>query len=586
MKPLRKNIARLGSAIRTAFRSGIRTTIEAVYRSLCEKRNYSRWLEKFGSLDEGGRQQIRAQIEAFQDKPLISVLLPVFNVDEKWLRLCIDSVLKQVYTNWELCIADDCSPGPHVRRVLKEYEATDKRIKLVYRETNGHISAASNSALELAAGEFAVLLDHDDELSEDALFWVANELNEFPGTMMLYSDEDLIDEKGRRFAPKFKPDWSRDLFYSINIITHLSAYRTSLLRDMGGFRMGFEGSQDYDLALRVIEKIDDQTDIRHIPRILYHWRAIRGSVAHSGGEKPYAHERAREALREHFKRIGKNVTVTETTDDLHRVQYKLPDRPPKVSLILMAYDAETGLKRAAEYSRLTRYPDLEIVLITQNSSTSDHANELTFVQDPGTGEASALNLAADKSRGEVLCFADIKLLPRSDDWLRELAGFAIQNEIGAVGGKVLSQNETVLGSGLVLGAGGTAGTAHKDFPGTAPGNMARNRLSGNYSAVSVSCMAVRRGVFDDIGGFDDENLPNNLFDADFCLRLGGKDRRIVFTPYAELIQRGSETVTDHENRVTAAELSYFGDRWSDIIRNDPFYNPNLSKKDAGFSIDV
>ncbi len=585
MRSIGENSKQAASAIRTVFRSGVKTALTAFFRKLREKRNYRKWVEKFGVIDALQRQQFRDKIDTFENEPLVSILLPVYNVDERWLRLCIESVFKQIYTNWELCIADDHSTKPHVRRVLGEYAAKDERIKVVFRETNGHISAASNTALDLATGEFTVLLDHDDELSEDALFWVACELEKFPETMMIYSDEDLIDEKGRRFDPKFKPDWSRDLFYSVNIITHLSAYRTSLLRDCGGFRLGFEGSQDYDLALRVIEKISERK-IRHIPRILYHWRVIRGSVAYGGGEKPYAHERAREALRSHFERIGKTVTVTETANDLHRVRYQLPEKLPKVSLILTSDEAAIGLKRAAEYLRLTQYPNFEIVLIAKKEQVdgSDAClNNVKLIVNPKAHKAEALNLAAEKSEYEILCFADHNLLPQSSDWLTELVSFAIQEEIGAVGAKVLTENETVAGTGLIIGANGIAGVAHEGFPRNSPGNMSRNRLVGNYSAVSVACLAVRRKLFNLFEGFDSENLPNNFFDADFCLRLGEKGFRIVFTPNAELIQFSAEKRSNHS---TASERTFFYKKWDGIIARDQFYNPNFSKKDASFSIDI
>src|SRR5215213_2402536 len=299
--------------------AGIAKRIAWNKKKAAERRAYARWLQLHGSPSEQQRSEMRSRTNEFASRPLISVLLPVYNVDEKWLRLCIDSVLSQIYENWELCIADDHSSRPHVHRVLDEYAARDQRVKVIYRSENGHISAASNSALALAKGDFVVLLDHDDQLSPDALFWVANELNVFPETAMIYSDEDMIDTRGQRSQPKFKPDFSHDLLYSLNLVTHLSAYKTELVRSIGGFRTGFDGSQDYDLALRIVEQIGDH-QIRHIPRVLYYWRAIAGSVALSSDEKPYAHERARAAIREHFERTGKAARVTRGLSQFHRVQ--------------------------------------------------------------------------------------------------------------------------------------------------------------------------------------------------------------------------------------------------------------------------
>ena len=204
---------------------GVKTRVNEKYLSNEQKR-YKKWVKKFDKLTETDYQLIKSQLESFPAKPLISIVLPVYNIDEKWLRLCIESVRCQIYQNWELCSAVDRSPNSHIRKVLEEYQNKDSRIKVIFRETNGHISAASNSALEIATGDFSVLLDHDDELSEHALYFIVRELNLFHETQMIYSDEDLIDEKGRRSDPKFKPDWSRDLFYSLNLITHLSAYKT------------------------------------------------------------------------------------------------------------------------------------------------------------------------------------------------------------------------------------------------------------------------------------------------------------------------------------------------------------------------
>lgn len=529
-----------------------------------EARKYQKWLEKFGTLTDEKRAEIRREIENFTEKPLISVVLPVYSVDEKWLRLCVESVLAQLYENWEFCIADDCSPSPRVRQVLEEYAAKDERVKLIFRAENGHISAASNSALALAAGKFTALLDHDDELSEDALFYVAKEINDFPACAMIYSDEDLIDESGRRFSPKFKPDFSRDLMYSLNLITHLSVYRTDILRKIGGFLLGAEGSQDYDLALRVFEEIDENR-IRHIPRILYHWRVIQGSVAYSLDEKPYAHERARDAIRAHLARAGKSATVSEAILNLHRVRYDLPENLPKVSLILSA--SEDFQKDKEFFERETVYENLEII-------------------ESETETAESLNRAVSASSGEILCFLNANLKPPAKDWLAELVAFAIQKEIGAVGAKILEKNETVLHGGLVIGTTETVSAAHRGFPCGAGGNFLRLQVVNNFSAVSVSCLCVRKSLFETVGGFDAENFPKHFFDADFCLKLREKNYRIVFTPYAELQKINDAARLNLEFAPREEEKKNFAERWREVCARDPFYNPNLSKKDGSFSINV
>jgi glycosyltransferase involved in cell wall biosynthesis len=546
--------------------AGIAGGFREIARRRREERKYQRWIE-LHKITGKEREEIRAQIGGFARRPLISVILPVYNVEEKWLRLCLESVLRQLYENWELCIADDKSPGAQVRQILEEYAAKDERIKVIWRETNGHISAASNSALELATGEFCVLLDHDDELTEDALFYVAKELNEFPETAFVYSDEDMIDERGKRYYPKFKPDFSRDFFYSLNLVTHLSAYRTDILRKIGGFRVGLEGSQDYDLALRFIEQISERR-IRHIPKILYHWRAIAGSVALSSDEKPYAHERARQALREHFERTGKTASVTRGLAQFHRIRYDLPETPPRVSLILFANDEfETAKKAVGNFLAETDYQNLEIIP----------------AKTEALSKAERLNQTVLQATGEILCFIDARLRPLSKDWLKELASFAIQEEIGAAGGKILARDATIQSAGSVIGFDGLSGAAFRGLSRETDRNLFRAQVINNFSAVAVDCLAVRRELFDAAGGFDAENLPDSLFDADFCLKLREMDLRIVFTPYAEFIQLEK---SDSPVKPGLAEGEFFRQKWSSVIERDPFYNPNLSLAGETFTIKI
>ncbi|MCD9187105.1 MAG: glycosyltransferase [Pyrinomonadaceae bacterium] len=545
---------------------GIEQQLKSLLFEFRESRNYQKWI-KLNQINDAKRAEIKREIQNFSHQPLISIILPVYNVEEKWLSICVDSVTNQLYEKWELCIADDKSPGAHIRKVLDEYSKKDKRIKVVFRDENGHISAASNSALKLAAGEFCVLLDHDDELTEDALFYVAKELNNFPETEMIYSDEDMIDENGKRYEPKFKPDFSRELFYSLNLITHLSAYKTQVLRKMGGFRIGAEGSQDYDLALRAIELIPEK-NIRHIPRILYHWRAIRGSVALSGDEKPYAHERAREAIRLHLERIGRRAKVVRSIWNYHRVIYDLPENLPKIGLIFYSENELDSAKETIEKIR----------------SETDYENlETIFIEN---ADAEKLDSAVSKTTGEILCFVDANLKPLTRDWLKEVVSFAVQDEIGAVGARIIDSEKTVLQGGLIMGTNETVSAAHRGFLVDKLGNIGRNMLTGNFSAVSISCLCVKRNLFEEAGGFDFRNLPKRFFDADFCLKLREKGLRIVFTPYARMIRTDKQKRLNFEQNPTAGETEFFTKKWQKICENDPFYNPNLSKKDGSFSIEI
>ncbi len=596
---LRHNIQTALHILNTYGISGLEAYVRYKHFKIRQKLAYRKWVKQVDTVRDEDREALRRSIDEFPRKPLISIILPVYDVDEKWLRKCIDSVRAQLYDNWELCIADDFSLLPHVRQVLEGYRDSDERIKVAFRTTNGHISAASNTALELVTGKFTVLLDHDDELSEDALFYVVKEINEHPDVRMIYSDEDLIDTKNRRSGPKFKPDWSRDLFYSANLITHLSCYETSLLREIGGFTIGLEGSQDYDLALRAIEEISE-SQIRHIPRILYHWRVLESSVASSGDAKPYAHQAARDAIASHLKRTGKEATVSQTVHNLHRVNYVLPDDPPKTSLILSsAGDFDFTLRSIKTFAKKTAYRALEIIIVCPEkgkgvlekmileSGLHELNRSFSEIKVLGTklqNESEMLNLAVSNATGDVICFADLNLEPVDEGWLDELVSFAVQEEIGAVGAKLLNKNGTVLHGGLLIGVGGAVGIAHHGIPAEADGNITRTRLIGNFSAVSVSCMAIRKKLFDENQGFAGESFPNRLFDADLCLRLGKRKLRTVWTPHANLIVMTNDYRLNLQKPIPEDEAAIFEKKWRYFIERDPFHNPNLSKERTDFRI--
>src|SRR5438093_698436 len=328
---------------------------------------YRRWVEAYDSLTDLDRSAIRRHIHRLTNKPLISVVMPTYNTPENWLRLAIESVRNQLYPHWELCIADDASPRPHVRRILEEYGAKDRRIKAVFRAKNGHISAASNSAIQLVTGTFIALLDHDDELPKHALYMVALELNNCPDADLIYSDEDKIDQKSRRYDPYFKPEWNPDLFLSQNYVSHLGVYRTSIVREAGGFQTGYEGAQDWDLALRIIERIPS-SHVRHIPRVLYHWRAIPGSNALAVDEKHYVNEAQARVLASHFDRLGLDVEILPAVGGHWRIKYPLPQPPPLVTLIISTLNRFDLLHRCVEsIYRKTAYPNFELITVDNRS---------------------------------------------------------------------------------------------------------------------------------------------------------------------------------------------------------------------------
>jgi GT2 family glycosyltransferase len=428
---------------------------------------------------------------------------------------------------------------------------------------------------------------------------VAEELQAHPEAAIVYSDEDLIDERGRRFGPYFKPDFSPDLFLSHNLISHLGVYRRSLLVELGGFRVGFEGSQDYDLALRVSEKVKPE-QIRHVPEVLYHWRAIRGSAARAPDEKSYAEQAARRALQDHLDRLRQPATIEAgPAPGLYRAVYRLPEPAPLVSIVIPTRDALPLLRACVESIRArTDHPRYEILVVDNQSSEAATVAYLAGLEQSGAARVlrhpepfnfSAINnRAAAEARGEVLAFLNNDVEVISPGWLRELSSQAVRPGVGAAGARLLYPDGRVQHAGIVLGMGpdGIAGTPHRGFPRTALGYCNRAVILQNFSAVSAACLVLRKSVFAEAGGFDADNLPVAYNDVDLCLRLRERGHRIVFTPYAELFHKESATRGDDlspERRERfLAEAAYMRRRWGALLLDDPYFNPNLSLSSDAF----
>jgi GT2 family glycosyltransferase/SAM-dependent methyltransferase len=551
---------------------------------------YQRWVRDYDTLTDADRVAIRAHIAAFARRPVISIVVPVYETKEDYLREMIESVFQQIYPYWELCIADDASTQPHVARVLEEFSHQDRRIKITYRSETGHISAASNSALELATGEFVALLDHDDVLAPHALYLIAHGINEHPQAGLFYSDEDKLDESGRRCEPYFKPDWNPELFCSQNFINHLGVYRTSQVRTLGGFRLGFEGSQDYDLALRMTAASDGP--IVHIPHVLYHWRVFPEAGNFSSVQRETATTAARRAIIEHLASLGDTATVTDAAGGFHRVTHAEPGRWPSVSVIVPTRD-QAGLLATCLDGLLegTDYSDLDI-LVADNESCLPETLELladlrrrgvTVVQSAGPFNFSRINnAAAREAAGEILLFLnnDVSVIHRS--WLREMILQVSRPGVGAVGARLLYPDGTVQHGGVVMGMGGVgaAGHVHLGASRNDTGYFGRLTLAQDISCVTGACMAIRRSVFEEVGGFDEQHLAVAFNDVDLCIRIREAGYRIIWTPYAELYHlesrsRGSDLVPSQLARFLS-EAAYIRERWPDHVANDPFYSPNLS----------
>ncbi|WP_211360485.1 glycosyltransferase family 2 protein [Geobacter argillaceus] len=560
---------------------------------------YAEWLRTFDILGENERQKIADHIEQLPYRPLISILMPVYNTPEKWLRLAIDSVRAQLYPNWELCIADDASTASHVRPILEEYQSLDPRIRGIFRTNNGHISAASNSALELATGDYVALLDHDDELTPDALYMIAVELNRYPDADIVYSDEDKIDEDGCRFQPFFKPDWNPDLFYSQNYICHLAAYRRSLVGKVGGFREGFEGSQDYDLCLRC-SAASTAANIRHITKILYHWRAIKGSTAVSTSQKSYAENAGIKALKDHFAKIDPKIEVSKgDRSTTYFVTYPLPSILPLVSIIIPTRDCVKVLKTCvSSIIAKTSYKNFELIIVDNQSAepeTIRYFSELRrdpririLPYDAPFNYSAVNNYAVRQAQGDLICLCNNDLEVISADWLTTMVRHAIRPEIGAVGAKLYYPDGRIQHGGVVLGIGGVAGHAYQGSPKDYVDVWGRLILPQGISAVTAACLMVRKEIFTEVGGLDEKNLAVAFNDIDFCLKVREAGYRNLWTPMARLYHhesysRGHEDTPEKKARFEK-EIEYMQQRWGALLFNDPYYNPNLTLEMADFSL--
>lgn len=561
------------------------------------RNNYDEWIRRYDLLDDAGRDSIRQRIAAMKEPPVISVVMPTYNPRLDWLEQAIQSVISQLYPHWELCIADDASTDPDVRPFLEALAARDERIRVVFRETNGHISAASNSALELATGQWVALLDQDDVLAEHALFWGAESMLSNPAAQLIYSDEDKLDSRGQRYEPYFKSDWNLELIYSQNFFSHLGFYSRALLNEVGGFRVGFEGAQDHDLVLRCIERIGAPA-IQHIPRVLYHWRAHQESTASKAAAKPYAATAGERALNEHFLRT-KREWHAQWIGCGYRVHRELPQNPPLVSLIIPTRNGLELLRQCVDsIIGKTLYPRYEILIVDNGSddpqildyfaSLSDDAR-IRVIRDESPFNFSALNnRAVEQAAGELVGLVNNDIEVRTPEWLGEMVALALQPDVGAVGARLLYPDGRLQHAGIVLGVGGVA--AHVNKYATPPyhGYFGRTALTGAWSAVTAACLVVRKSVYTAVGGLNEKDLAVAFNDVDFCLRVQAAGYRNVYTPHAELYHhesatRGYEDSAEKRTRFRA-EIAYMRERWGAVLDGDPAYNPNLTLEHEDFSL--
>jgi glycosyltransferase involved in cell wall biosynthesis len=566
--------------------------------------SYRKWIRTH-RLRATDRDAIARHIDRFNARPLISVLMPVYNAPADALRAAIESVRTQLYPNWELCIADDASTSGEVRGILEKFRNDDARIKVAYRPVNGHMSAASNTALAMARGEFIALLDQDDMLSEQALYQVVAELNAFPETDIVYTDEDKIfsgwlNSNGRRGDPHFKSGWNPDLLYAQNYISHLGVYRAALVKSVGGFREGFEGSQDFDLLLRCLAS-RGEARVRHIPAVLYHWRAGPGSTAENPQEKSYATENGIKALEEHFRARGlAGVAVKPGRfPTTYHVRFPLPQPAPKASLIIPTRNQHTVLRTCIDsISAKTTYSNYEIVVVDNQSDDEESLRYLDEIRKSGVrvlrydkpfNYSAINNFAVGKVDGEVIGLLNNDIEVISPGWLTEMVSHAMRPDVGAVGAKLYYPDDTVQHGGVIVGICGVAGHSHKHTARGNSGYFRRLCVTQNLSAVTGACLVVRKDNYLRVGGLETEALTVAFNDVDFCLKLCEIGLRNVWTPHAELyhhesISRGPEDSPEKLARFRR-EIEYMTARWGERLRHDPYYSPMLTLEWENFTPD-
>ncbi|WP_429809852.1 glycosyltransferase family 2 protein [Ensifer sp. B1-9] len=533
------------------------------------------------------------------DAPLISILMPVYNPELNQLKAAVFSVCDQTYPNWELCIVDDCSTSREVRKTISELASVDVRIKTAFRTKNGNISEATNTAFDLAAGEWIGLLDQDDVLHRNALAAVFQVLGAHPCAQLIYTDEDKIDEHGNRYQPYFKPDFSLELLRAQNYLNHFTVHRADNILRAGKWRKEFDGSQDYDLNLRIVESVEPR-DVIHVPFVLYHWRASKGSTARSVHNKSYALLAGQRALRAHIERLKLDAEVELLVGaPYYRTRFALPARRPLVSIIVPTRDQKKVLQKCIDsIIRKTTYDRYEIIVIDNGSIDDDavlYLKELSelrilkVLSCPGDFNYSKLNNdAARVAKGDVLCLLNNDIEVASPDWLDELVSIALQDNVGCVGPKLLYPGGRIQHAGVVTGIGGVAGHPYKYAKGNHSGYFSNLYLHRNVSAVTGACLVVTRKIFEEVGGLDERNLTVAFNDVDFCLRVLGAGYRNVFTPFAKLLHhesltRGKDNTPQKAQRFRD-EVDYMNKRWGKRLVHDPWYSANLTLEHEDYSL--
>lgn len=572
-------------------KEGFRAAAEQARERRLQKgwRAYEKWYSSHKASPEELKQQRK---QKFLNQPKISIIVPLYRTPEKYLREMIRSVQDQTYGNWELCLADGGGEEFSLRESVKKYARGDGRIRYKLLAENLGISGNTNAAFKMAEGEYVGLLDHDDLLVPETLYECVKVLNEKPDTDALYTDEDKVDMKGRQhFDPNFKPDFNQDLLHTQNYICHFFVVKKEIAEKVGGFRSEYDGAQDFDFIFRCTELAGT---VRHIPKILYHWRCHKNSTAMNPESKLYAYEAGIRAVTDHYRRLGIPAKAEFGEGwGMYHTKYMYQDQP-LISAIIPNRDHVERLNRCMRsLLKTSEYKNLEIIVVENGSKDSETFAYYELIQEryPAVRVVSmekdmpfscgaAYNTGAESAKGDFLLFLHSDTWLRNDECLTELLGPCMREDIGCAGGKLLFPDDTIQHAGMIVGLGkeGTAANAFYGYPDYVPGYMMRPAAVQNYSAVSGACMMVRRAVFEKMGGFSGE-FPSALQDVDFCLRLGKEGLRVLYTPYAQLYHEEAGTAPFHR------DSRLFRERWHEILENgDPYYNMNFTLEKPDFSL--
>jgi len=586
----------LTKSVKVLFQSGPQGLANAVQRANEQSFTYAQWMEQ-NEPASSSYTGLKVSALTWHTQPLVSIIMPTYNSPLNFLAQAIESVKAQVYPHWQLCIADDASSDKRVQAFLEEVAAKDSRISVVLRSQNGHISESSNSALSIAKGEWVALLDHDDLLHPLALYELVKCLQQHPEANIVFSDEDKVDEQGARFGPYFKTDYNPELMWAQNMISHLGCYRKSVLDEVGGFRKGFEGSQDYDLALRVIQR-SSALQIVHIPKVLYHWRAILGSTALAPSEKPYAEIASRAALKEHMDAIQVPAWVGASPEvtNMNRVRPLLIEPAPLLSILIPCTNDMNLLKQCIDAIQTkSSYHHFEILVVNNNSDQAEGFDYFTQLMTAGLkvlnyakpfNLSAIYNFAAQQAAGEYLCLISNEIEIQTPDWMEEMLSFAQLPKAGAVGARIWNAGSKGLRHcGFVTGLGGVAGFAYAGIQKIEKGYFGRPVLHHRCSAVTAACLMIKKSTYLAVNGMD-EVLAVAFNDVDFCLRLGQAGFHCVYTPHAEMTHHESASkgndLSDANRERFMSEEAFMKFRWGKQLLADPYYSPNLSLDHSDF----